>query len=111
VPWGHSEDGLICLGDLGLELVNLLQVVRKSLVVALLLHTEHRPEVSSIAPLLSILSRNIDSACKAVFVEGADSSADFVGETGRKRVESVLLVKGKNAQASLILRVHIVLHR
>ncbi len=111
MPWGHSEDGFVCLSDLGLELVNLLQVVCKSVVVTVRLHRKHRSDVSSIAPQLSLARRNIDSECKAVFVEGADSSADFVGETGRKRVESVLLVKGKNAQASLILRVHIVLHR
>ena len=97
MPWGHSEDGFVCLSHLGLKLVNLLQVVRKSFVVALLLHRKHRSEVSSIAPLLSLAGRDIDSACKAVFVEGANSSADFVAEIGRKRVESVLFVKGKDA--------------
>ena len=92
MTWSHSKDRLVCFSNLSLKLVNLLQVLCKAAIVAFLLHRKHRSKVSPIAPLLPLAGYHYDGSCKAVFVERTYAPTEFVAETGRKRIKSVLFV-------------------
>ena len=98
MAWSCCNYRLVSLGNLRLELVQLLQVIGHSLVILLILHAEQGAEIGAIAPLLALSRCHINGPCQSVLVERADASANFVSEGGRKRVESVLLIEHKDSQ-------------
>lgn len=52
MPGGNRDNWLVRLRNLGLQLVQLFDVVAQALITAFFLHVEHRSEIGSIAPLL-----------------------------------------------------------
>ena len=49
---GNRDNWLVRLRNLGLQLVQLFDVVTQALITAFFFHVEHRSEIGSIAPLL-----------------------------------------------------------
>ena len=109
MSWCYSDNRLVGLCNLGLQLVNLLQVFTKSIVVAFTLHVEHSPKIRSITPVLALGRRDIDCPHETILVHGADTTANLMGETGGQRVISVLLVQIQDAQTANMLTVNIIL--
>ena len=54
VTWRNSNNRLVCLRNLRLQLVKLLKIVSDAVIAALFLHVKHRAEVSTITPMLAV---------------------------------------------------------
>ena len=63
------DDWLVRLGDLRLQLVELLQVFGNSLIISFLLHGEHRSEIGTVRPMFSLVSCDIDGLRQTILIE------------------------------------------
>jgi len=66
-------------------------------------------EVSAITPLLTVLRRNIHSFEHSIFIAGANTFTDSLGETWGKRVEPMLFVEIQDSKTTDILAIYVIL--
>ena len=69
VSCSHGEDRFVALSHHRLEMVELLKVVLKSILVALLLHVEHGSEVGTVGPLLACAGLHHNGLSQSILVE------------------------------------------
>ena len=81
MPSSHRYNWLVCLGDLGLQLVDLLEVVSKRIIVLFLFHAKHGSKISAIGPLFALIGLDHDCFGESILIKRANASANLVSET------------------------------